>query len=105
MTSPSHAYDSSVISHLLSVASLEQAELEHVRKHALTTRIHDDLELREYAFCSGTRRLYEDNQADSVLPSWEEPRTIHQRTPKLLDAPRSFPWVIFRRLTHTLALP
>ena len=49
MTSPSHAYDSSVISHLLSVASLEQAELEHVRKHALTTRIHDDLELREYA--------------------------------------------------------
>ena len=105
MTSPSHAYDSSVISHLLSVASLEEAELEHVRKHALTTRIHDDLELREYAFCSGTRRLYEDNQADSVLPSWEEPRTIHQRTPKLPDAPRSFPWVIFPRLTHTLALP
>jgi hypothetical protein len=32
---------------------------------------------------------------DGVLPSWEEPRTIHQRTPKLLDAPRSFPWVIF----------
>ena len=66
MTSPSHAYDSSVISHLFSIASLEEAELEHVRKHALTTRIHDDLELREYVFCSGTRRLYEDNQADSV---------------------------------------
>jgi hypothetical protein len=77
MTSPSHAYDSSVISHLLYVASLEEAELKHVRKYALTTRIHDDLELREYALCSGTRRLYEDNQADSVLPSWEEPRTIH----------------------------
>ena len=105
MTSPSHAYDSSVISHLLSVASLEEAKLKHVRKHALTTRIHDDLELREYAFCSGTRRLYEDNQADSVLPSWEEPRTIHQRTPKLPDAPRSFPWVTFPRFTHTLALP
>ena len=47
MTSPSHAYDSSVISHLLSLASLEEAELKHVRKHTLTTRIHDDLEPRE----------------------------------------------------------
>jgi hypothetical protein len=61
MASPSHAYDSSVISHLLCVASLEEAELEHVRKQALTAHIHDDFELREYAFCSGTRRLYEKN--------------------------------------------
>ena len=55
MTRLTYDYDSSYSSSLLlSVASLEEPELKHVRKHTLTTRVHDLLELREYAFCSGT---------------------------------------------------